>query len=85
MSKRKHARTGKRRTALKVRARRPAGRPPAVIKRERRQNKRGCWRYCADRVAPPSLPSGAPPAGNLTQQFKLDRLLDRKVGGLRTF
>src|SRR5947209_9030363 len=43
-------------------------RPAAVSPRgERIRSRRGCWHCCADRTAPPSPPSRAPPAGNRTR------------------
>src|SRR5262249_42279282 len=43
-------------------------RPAAVSPRgERIRSRRGCWHCCADRAAPPSPPSRAPPAGNRTR------------------
>src|SRR5712691_1834929 len=43
-------------------------RPAAVSPRgERIRSRRGCWHCCADRAAPPSPPSRAPPAGSRTR------------------
>src|SRR5262245_2918146 len=44
-------------------------RRPAVVspRGERIRSRRGCWHCCADRTAPPSPPSRAPPAGNRTR------------------
>src|SRR6516225_6932069 len=42
--------------------------PAAVSPRgERTRSRRGCWHCCADRAAPRSPPSRAPPAGNRTR------------------
>src|SRR6516164_513367 len=43
-------------------------RPAAISPRgERIRSRRGCWHCCADRAAPPSPPSRAPPAGSRTR------------------
>src|SRR5215469_8269120 len=43
-------------------------RPAAISPRgERIRSRHGCWHCCADRAAPPSPPSRAPPAGNRTR------------------
>ena len=64
MSKRKPARTIKARSASKIRSKAAAAVSP---RGERIRSRRGCWHCCADRAAPPSPPSRAPPAGSRTR------------------